>query len=344
MLVSAFEKSIHTMSLLETTAIHKHKVLTTCYKAIDEGVIDNAIDNLTSTYTQSLILDILDNIKENLLKLYQSVLSALNNYILNTASIADKYRNLIILRYEKMDGKIIFQTYEYDKLYKLPTDVRSIYNVEKDAQDIVNMGLSDSYDSIEAEKRVDKYINDFSKSVIGTTVSLYNIKASTESSCKQMMRGREITRTLTSADLDKFIDEIKKYKDLKNQVSTTKTQIVKYYNSLRGQFLSTFKMVPSDKIGVLKRAQDPTGAAVLDKQYQQYTEARIQLTRLFDGYINIYNAAFNTKLQLLHEKIMRNRNVIVEMMTTTSLFAALHTKQPKKNSAPYKNENMIIKQ
>lgn len=344
MLASAFENSIHTISLLETTALQKKSVLSSCYTAMDEGVIDNAINNLTSTYTQSMILDILDNIKEKLLKVYQSVLSALNNYILNTATLADKYRDLLISRYEKLKAKTIYQTYEYDKLYKMPTDVRSIYNVEKDAQDIVNMGLSETYDNNEVILKVDKYINDFAKAVIGATVNVDNIKASTESTCKQMMRGREVTKTLTASEIDKFIDEIKKYKDLKNQINSTKTQIVKYYNSLKGQFLSTFKMIPSDEIGVMKRAQDPTGAALLDSQYQQYSKANIQLTRLFDGYINIYNAAFNTKLSLLQEKIQSNRNILVEMMTKTSVFAAVHAKQPKKGSAPYKIDNMFVKQ
>ena len=66
---------------------------------------------------------------------------------------------------------------EYDKLYKMPTDVRSIYNVEKDAQDIVNMDLSETYDNNEVILKVDKYINDFAKAVIGATVNVDNIKA-----------------------------------------------------------------------------------------------------------------------------------------------------------------------
>lgn len=343
MLVSAFNDCFSNKSLLSETSIYTKQVIETCYDCIDEGVNDITLLKTSSTYTQSLVLEILENVKETLLKVYQNVLSALNNYFLNTAVLADKYRKIIIDRYYKLDHKIIYKTYEYTNLFKLPKDVRSTFDVEKDAQDIVNMGLSSSYDNNKVSEKVDKYIQNFAKSVLGATVNLYDIKQSARDVSESLMRGREVNKTLTEADLDTFIDEIKRYRELKDEINSTKIQIIKYYNTLKSSFTSAFKLVPSDNIGVLQRAQDPEGSEVLDKQFQQYSQANIQLTRLFDSYINIYNAAFGAKLSLLQEKVQNNRDTLVELMTQTSVFAAVHAKHPDRNRTPIKPENEKIK-
>ena len=52
----------------------------------------------------------------------------------------------------------------------------------------------------------------------------------------------------------------------------------------------------------------------------------MEMMRLFNGYIAIYQSAFDTKLQCLNEKIESNKAMITEIITRTGVFAAINTK------------------
>ena len=59
------------------------------------------------------------------------------------------------------------------------------------------------------------------------------------------------------------------------------------------------------------------------------------MTRLFNGFITIYSTAFDTKLNIIQEKIEANRAVIVEMLIRTGVFTSVNTKTPSKSHKPY---------
>ena len=88
--------SVLSDSILTEDSYTKLDVIDRCYDAINEGVLDNFVVDVAASNTYSMMMEVLDNVKETLLKLVQNVLTFLNNYILNSALLADKYRDLII--------------------------------------------------------------------------------------------------------------------------------------------------------------------------------------------------------------------------------------------------------
>ena len=82
---------------------HKIAVIEECMGAVNEGVVTNDVITMTLSYTHSLALEMLENIKEALLKLCSLVLSALNNYILNNAKYIERYKEILKVRIAKLD-------------------------------------------------------------------------------------------------------------------------------------------------------------------------------------------------------------------------------------------------
>ena len=72
----------------------------TCNAALAEGVTDPSLVDISRKNAMSVIFQFLDQCYTILKKLAEQVLIILNNYILNSANLADKYRNIIKEKYK----------------------------------------------------------------------------------------------------------------------------------------------------------------------------------------------------------------------------------------------------
>ena len=336
MLVESFDRIIQQRGLL-TEDVVGMGVLRSCYGAIDEFTAANesATDvlNVAYSYTESIIYTLLENIRAYLLELYQKVLSAFNNYILNQVHLCDKYRDMIMERYDKLKKPVRYKTYEYPELYKLPIDIRPSGKAEDFAKEIIAIGEDPEVTHDRLSYDVDQRIKEFSDSVLGTKIDPTNVKNDTRRVCYDRMRGRSLSVTLNKKDLSKFIDEIQNHQKMKKELQKTKSEIEAYYKSLRSKFSGAFKMTKNSS-NELVRMKDPDKVALLDRQVMQYSTASIELKRLFNGFITIYSESFTSKLEIMQEHVDINRAVIVEIMTRTNIFYS-----PKYEETKNKNRN-----
>lgn len=318
-------------------SIYQLDVIETGYESINEDSANSNIVQMTLSYTRSFILEILDNTKEALLKLYQRVLSVLNNYILNTANLADKYRNLIKERYKKLSSPMVIKTYEWPNLKNnsYPAIIHSDNELHADLEELSQKVMDQNVNSDVIDTIVEKKIISFSKVVIDGTVDSSNPKETTKSIVTDRVRGRQVSRVLKYDELDKFIDEIKQYKVLKDDINRTKTAMLKDYEILKKSYMESINKKESQVVDV-KALKNPGLEQFKSYEYQRFASINMHLNRLFNAYITIYNTAFDTKLNLLKEKIDNNRDILIDLMTRTSIIAAVNTKSPNKQRAPLK--------
>lgn len=315
----------------------KIEVINSCNQAIDEGVASDTIVSMASSYTFNLIAEMLDNVKEALLAIYTKLLSYFNNYILNSVNLASKYRELIIDRYKTLKKPVVFKTYEYTKLYdknypNLKTDMTKLETQISEFQDSV---ISNNLGSDDVESWVDKMLLEFGSNVLDISVDTYELKSSVKSGTRQMIQGREIIKTLQPNDLSKFIDEICGYKKLKDSIIRTKKEILSEYERLKSVYMKTIKKKEAESVSI-DSIRNPEFSQFKTADSMRFANINMGMTRLFNGFIMIYSESFNTKLACLQEKVDQNRDVIVRMMTETSIFAAANPKNPTRNRAPQK--------
>lgn len=315
----------------------KIEVINSCNQAIDEGVASDTIVSMASSYTFNLIAEMLDNVKEALLAIYTKLLSYFNNYILNSVNLASKYRELIIDRYKTLKKPVVFKTYEYTKLYdknypNLKTDMTKLETQISEFQDSV---ISNNLGSDDVESWVDKMLLEFGSNVLDISVDTYELKSSVKSGTRQMIQGREIIKTLQPNDLSKFIDEICGYKKLKDSIIRTKKEILSEYERLKSVYMKTMKKKEAESVSI-DSIRNPEFSQFKTADSMRFANINMGMTRLFNGFITIYSESFNTKLACLQEKVDQNRDVIVRMMTETSIFAAANPKNPTRNRAPQK--------
>ena len=115
-----FDDSVITPALFE-----KASILESCFDAVVNEEADYRIITTATAYTHSMFFEILENVKEALVKLAQRVLSTLNNYFLNSAKLLDKYREIIGERLDKVTDPIKQDTYEYPSAKDYPKSLKS---------------------------------------------------------------------------------------------------------------------------------------------------------------------------------------------------------------------------
>lgn len=315
----------------------KIEVINSCNQAIDEGVASDTIVSMASSYTFNLIAEMLDNVKEALLAIYTKLLSYFNNYILNSVNLASKYRELIIDRYKTLKKPVVFKTYEYTKLYdkNYPNPKTDMTKLETQISEFQDSVISNNLGSDDVESWVDKMLLEFGSNVLDISVDTYELKSSVKSGTRQMIQGREIIKTLQPNDLSKFIDEICGYKKLKDSIIRTKKEILSEYERLKSVYMKTIKKKEAESVSI-DSIRNPEFSQFKTADSMRFANINMGMTRLFNGFIMIYSESFNTKLACLQEKVDQNRDVIVRMMTETSIFAAANPKNPTRNRAPQK--------
>lgn len=322
--------------LMTESVFNKVMIFESCMDALGCGDGTPEIVTTSTAYTYSVVMEVLDNAKEVLLKLVQKVLSLLNNYYLNNVKLIDKYREIILDRLPANGPIIMHDTYEYPEMKNYPKELKSTIAGEKDILKLHdelrgNPGIAVGF-------RVDKLLESFGKEVLGMTPDPDNLKDSTADIVRKTMRGEMVKVRIDRKTLGSYIDQISTYKKDKDDLLRTKKSIVEDYEALKRTYAKVTKDPASFAKNRVEQMAHPDKQALLSHEYQRYADIHMQMMRLFNGYITIYKVAFDTKLDEITQKVEDRKGVITEVITRTGLFAALNTKNPDRygNPIPYK--------
>ena len=317
-------------------------VIESCECAISEDVFDTRVVSTATTYTYSMVTELLDSVKEKLLKLCSVVLSLLNNYMLNSARYIDVYGDIIEEQVGKLKEPFSYSYYEYPDSTNYPVLLSGVNSVEGDIKKLQDAIIAGKWDSYRVEDAVDNMLINFSRKTIGGSIDPYSIRSSTEEIVTEHIRGHVIVKLLTKDDVKRFIHEFKTYRDYMNDIKRTKSNIEKEYTQIKNLYGKAIKR-PAEirSINALEAIYDREGAAFKANEQQRFSDINIQMTRLFTGFIDIYNKAFDTKLRLLQERIDMNKHIIAELMQRTTLLTTLQTKNPDRYKKPYKPDPKI---
>ena len=283
-----------------------------------------------------MFYEILENVKETLLKFIQKVLSVLNNYYLNNVKLLEKYREIILDRLTKVKDPIKHETFEYPEVRDYPHAIRTTSGVEKDIIKLHDDIRSKNLTSEKVRSYIDRLLQSFGKEVLETTPDPYDLRSSTKRIVEKRIRGKSVTVTIDRYTLDKYIEQITTYKRDKDDIIRVRKNLIDDYNLLKKTYADVTKNPTGIITNRIQAIADPDKEAFMVNEYSRYAAIHVEMMRLFNGYIAIYQSAFETKLQELQNKINDNKNTIIAIITQTGLFAALNTKSTDENKPiPY---------
>ena len=320
-------------------------ILESCDQVLLEEGFDTRVIDMVLSYTQSTTLEILENVKEGLLQLCSMVLSALNNFIINNAKYVDRYREFLKDRVTKLDPPFIYEAYEYKLVKDYPRVVKSTVEVESKIVELQGKIRTDKWTDAQVALSVDHMLEWFSDRVLGEECDPDDPKNSVRKIVTQKIRGEREPKGLDARNIDKFIDEIKMYRDHMNDIKKTKSNIIADYNMLKKVYAKAITPPPEvqeyskNKLAV---TYDPEYASFIVHEKGRFMDINTQMSRLFNGFIAIYEAAFDTKLKLLKERVDSNREILAELLKRTQLTALINAKQSPNDRKPFKYEPKII--
>ena len=326
--------------ILSEGIVKNFDILESCFDAIDEGVTDPTVITITDSTTDRLFYEILDNVKEALLKLMQRILSALNNYYLNNVKVIERYKEAVKDGLARLPAPLVHETYEYPIVPNYPRELKATVT---NADEIVRLHKRIEENDMGPDAvafEVDHLLFNFGREVLGEGPDPLNLCDSVEKIVTERIRGnggRLVEVYIDANTVDKYLSEISSYDAEKKDIKETKKNITKDYESLRNTYA---KVTKNPREFVRTRAQaiaDPEREAFIAHEYLRYKDVHVEMMRLFNGYIDIYNTAFNTKLRELKAKINDRRNTITAIITSVGLFTTLNTKplDSKRRIIPY---------
>lgn len=307
-------------------------ILESAMDALGSGEATPDVVSMASSYTHSMIYEILENAKDMLIKLIQQVLSVINNYYLNNIKIMDKYREFILDRVPANGPIIVHQTYEYPDAKDFPKAVRSTAYGDRDIVKLHEDILGGNSDSISVQYRVDKLLESFGKDILDAQIDPTDLKDSTAEAVRRRMRGDEIMIRLDRKTLVTYLDQISTYKKDKDDIQRTKKNVIEDYEMLKRTYAKVTKDPKTYIENRVRGMSEPERQTMLSHEYQRFASIHMEMIRLFNGFITIYQTAFDTKLEEIQRKVEDRRNVINEVITRTGLFTTLNPK----NVDPYK--------
>lgn len=313
-------------SNVSASILEKTDILEDCLDAIVNEEADYHTVSMASTYTHSIIFEFLENVKEALVKLAQTVLSALNNFFLNNVKIIDKYSDIICDNIRKLKEPIKQDTYEYPVMKDYPTDLKSTIGAEADIIRLHDKIRTERVTPNQISSQVNGLLKSFGNEVLKSTPDPFDLRESTEKIVRRTIEGRKITISITPETFNQYLNEIMNYKRDRDDILKTQKSILDDYNALKRTYSEVTKDPETLMRSTIQNLKDPDREAFIAHEYSRYNDIHTEMMRLFNGYITIYQAAFDTKLRCLNEKIDTNKAVINEIITRTGLFTSLNTK------------------
>lgn len=317
-------------------------LIDSCYAAFNEGVTDTFIVNVAASNTQAVLNEYLEHVRETLLGLYERVLSYLNNYIFNHAKLVDRYRELLIERFEQKKPQILFHTYQYAGLYdkNYPILMKSSGELTDNIRNLQSAFIDQESSVGIVNESVDAMIVDFGKSVIDGVVDLNDIDGSVADIVRERVRGREVVKRLNKTDIGKFVTEISAYKAMKDSIMSTKKNMLEDYKMLKSMLTREMTRAESSVMGI-EDIRHPDAATLRNVDYQRFASINVALSKMFNSFIRIYSKAFDTKLSVLNDKITENKDILTKLMVETGVFAAINPHKPERYKRPQKFDPKI---
>lgn len=325
--------------LEDATNMEAIDIIDSCYAAFNEGVNDSFIVSIAASNTMLTLQEHLERVRESLMTMYATVLGYLNNYIFNSAKLADKYRGLIIEKYRTLENPILFHTYQYsglkDKNY--PILMKSSGTITNGIRALQTIFVEQETSSGVAAEVTDRMIVEFGRGVVDGDVDTSNLDASVEQIVRGHIQGRKLVKRLSKDDLNAFIDEIIAYKPMKDSINATKKIMLQDYTMLKNLMTTEMQSAEASAMGI-EDMRNPDAAMLRRADYQRFASINLSLAKMFNSFIRIYSKAFDTKLAILNEKITENKDIITKLMVETSVFAAINPHNPARYKRPQKFE------
>ena len=306
----------------------------TCSTAINEGVTDPSIVDISRKNTMSVIFRFLDQCYTFLKKLAEQVLIVLNNYIINSANLVDKYRSIIKEKYRSLDTPMLIHTYDFPHLYDANyPNIIDQGKLHPKLDELLANIRENNLSGNEVKYEVCDAIMDISNQIIGSMVDPDDITNTTKDIVTRYISGQNRVVRITEKDLDKFINEIKDYKKMKDVIQKTRNNVNKDYSTL----MKLYGKVDHEQISfdTIQSMKSPQIQQLQVEEYKRFNDINLEMSRLLSGIVMIYNTSYNTKLKILKKKIEYDRSVLTALMVNTGTFAAINTKNPTTNGKPY---------
>lgn len=323
---------------LDEKAFRSLDILESCYDALHEGVdvIDIARNNGTS-----MVISYLDTAQSNLLRMHELLNQYMNNFILNYAKLAEKYRDLILQMYSRITDPISYKTFTYPKLRNLyPSSI----NLRREWLSYVGDARLFGTESPEEQKDVKTYFNyktdtyliQFTQDFLGTKLSPDSLESSTKLVVSNKIKGPVKPVIITEKNIIPIIDEIvQSTKDMQKEMRTIKSAIVKDYKTL----LTLVDQHDVRKVGAsetLKMKINPEKYTLQTADLERFSDINLEINRMLIGFSTVYATAHSTKMKVYKERLDINRDAINRVLQAAGAFAAINNKTATKQSGPLK--------
>lgn len=326
------EEFIRRCGLDESIAVagtyEKLDIIEGCMTALHESVRDGRIISIARSYTQSTYFELLDNVKNALAKLVSRVLSVLNNYYMNNVKLLQKYRNLVVEQLRKPHSPIYHDSFVYPDSKDYPRSVRSSAYLTREIENLHKQILSGDriMSSQDVSNRVNRMLEMFGKQVLDTTIRTYDLKGSVSKAVELRVRGNSVSYEITEETVDRLIKEISDYHRERDDILRLQRTMTEDYEFLK----STYKSVTSHPEQLARNTprylHDPDREEFIARETSRYADIHVEMMRLFNGFLTIYQTAFETKLRLLDAKYNDSRNTLNVLFTNTNVLATINVK------------------
>lgn len=319
-------------------------ILESCYVAIDEGVTDPSIVDIARNNSTSMVMNILDRSYYILEKYYQSFTNYLNNFILNYAKLAEKYRTVIIEMCARTTDTIIYNTYTYPKQkdkYPKPMNINSkLFQFIEEAQ---NPELIELKEDDFLKVKVNNILQDFTQSYLGKKLKVEDLDNETRKHTNDTLRGVSKTIGVTSSNVGTIIDNIvENAKNTLKELKAVKAQYTKDYkmfqNVIEGHKTKRVPFITT--LGIMTK---PESHEFEINELRRFSNINLELNRLSVGFVTVYSSVYSTKLNIMKEHIDIDRELLVRLLQITGSFAAINNKTATKQSQPIKKVELIDK-
>ena len=302
----------------------KYSIIESCLDAVNEEVKSNIVFSTLSRHTHSSFYELLDSVKDMLYKLASHVLSLLNNSYINQVKLLSKYREIVIPKV-KQDGRpFIHKTYEYpvDRGKIVPGVISASY-ITKDVERLHKQILSDKVTSGEVGFFVDNLLVEFGRNVTGYIIDPYDIANTVKRNITESYRGRESDVMITEDTISSWIDSINNYNEDRKMVMELRDNINDQYLNLKSVYGKVTRRPKQYIENSAEHLLYPERDYLIASEKARFSDIHVEMMRLFNGYIKVYQEAFKTKLSLMEDKINDQRNTINEIFIRTGIFAKL---------------------
>ena len=192
-----------------------------------------------------------------------------------------KYEEVLIDRLSKHPYPITHDTYEYPTLTDYPAVVK-VGVIEKEIN-ALHKEITNPKTPPTAE-RVGSRVN----------AMLRNFGQSVNKIVSKKMKGKKTNVIITADTITAYMKEINNYKADRAAVEKTKKAIIEEYTALKQAHEKATENPMALAKNTLTYKQNPKREEFLSLEYNRFSDIHIEMIRLFNGYITIYETAFTT--------------------------------------------------